>query len=81
MTEKRFSIRLANGSTQAFDSASQLASWTRSQYELQKVPASATRRVNRSQKHRTRDKVQLVDGALPLAKYNRHRSCSDGSSE
>ena len=80
MTEKRFSIRLSNGSEQTFDSASQLASWTRSQYALQKIPTQATRRTRR-RKHRVYRKAQVADGQLPLARYNRRQSCVDGASE
>ena len=80
MTEKRFSIRLANGSEQTFDSASQLASWTRSQYELQKTLASAKRRVPRRRKQRSDREPQVADGQLPLAKYNRRQSSVEETS-
>ncbi len=81
MTEKRFSIRLANGSTQTFDCASQLASWTQSQRELNKVPAPTKRRTDRRQNQRPRPTVQAVDGRLPLARFNRHHSFVDSMSE
>ena len=93
MTEKRFSIRLADGSEQTFDSASQLASWTQSQRALQKVQYSTKRFKRRDQKRRRPNqprKSQNTGGAdrpdstncgLPLARYNRHQSSIDGGSE
>lgn len=74
MTEKRFSIRLANGSEQTFDSASQLASWTRSQNAISKTPNPARKRKpDRRRPHRA-SKEPAVDGGLPLARYNRRQS-------
>ena len=74
MTEKRFSIRLANGSEQTFDSASQLASWTRSQYEFSKTPNPPRRRKHDRRRHRLVSKKPAVDGELPLARYNRRKN-------
>ena len=68
MTEKRFSIRLANGNEQTFDSASQLASWTQSQYAFSKTPTPAKRPKQRRQ---GRNRKRPVDGGLPLGRYNR----------
>ena len=71
MTEKRFSIRLANGSEQTFDSASQLASWTQSQYAFAKTPTRARKPKQRGQR---RNLKRPADGGLPLARYNRRQN-------
>ena len=68
MTEKRFSIRLANGNEQTFDSASQLASWTQSQYAIAKTPTRA-----RKPRQRRQNRKRSEKSGLPLARYNRHQ--------
>lgn len=74
MTEKRFSIRLANGNTQTFDSASQLASWTQSQHAFSKTPTAGRRRKHDHRRRRVQNPTQVGDGRLPLAKYNRRQN-------
>ena len=68
MTEKRFSIRLANGSEQTFDSASQLASWTQSQYAFAQTP---TRARKPKQRRQSQNQKRSEKSGLPLARYNR----------
>ena len=72
MTEKRFSIRLANGNEQTFDSASQLASWTQSQYAFSKTPTPARKRDRR--RHRLQNTNPAVERGLHLARYNRRQN-------
>ncbi len=71
MNDKRFTIRLADGTERAFDSAAQMASWIADQRENSRT--SKKRSHKKSPKKPAR-KVRCYSGDSPLARYAKRNS-------
>ena len=73
MLDKRYSIRLADGKEQTFDSASEMAKWVAKQKSYD--PANRNRkRVPRKSRRKPASKARCYSGDAPLARYANRNS-------
>lgn len=71
MSDKQYSIRLADGTERTFDSAAEMAKWMAEQQEFSR---SARKRNSRKPKRKPARKVRCFSGDSPLARYAKRNS-------
>ena len=71
MLDKKYSIRLADGSERAFDSASEMAKWMQ---ERKRFSAKPRKLPSRKAKRKSAKKVRCFSGDSPLARYANRNS-------
>lgn len=75
MLDKRYSIRLADGKEQTFDSASEMAKWVAEQKSYDLANRNRTRkRAPRKSRRKPASKARCYSGDAPLARYANRNS-------
>ncbi len=69
--EKRYSIRLANGKEQMFETAAEMAQWMADQRTLNRPRRKTT---SQNPKRKAARKVRCYSGESPLARYANRNS-------